>query len=109
MAAAAGTETAPADDVKPKRKLSLAKATVQWLETERAIQGLEPLRKEAKAVIVEHAERTGRRVYGGGTIAVEQTGGSLVLDQPAVKKHLGDRVSAFMVRTKLGLTLKLLR
>jgi len=93
-----------------KRKLTLAKAVAQWLETERAIQGLKPLRDEAAAVILENAERTGRRVYGAGKIAVEQTGGSLVLDQPAVREYLGpQRLSEFMKRTKLGLTLKLLR
>lgn len=92
---------------KPK-KLTLAQAIDQWAETTRAIEGLTPLRNEAAKVLLEHAEKTGKRTFKD-RIAVVQTGGSLVLDQPKVVEHLGDRLRDFQKRTKMGWSLKLLK
>ena len=93
------------------RKLTLTQAVDQWAECQLAMEGLKELRDQAAKVLLDHAERTGRRTYKD-RIAVEGTGGSLVLDQPAVREALpaarfveGD----LMKRTKRGLSLKLLR
>ena len=89
-------------------KLTLTKAVDQWAECTLAIEGLQILQKEAKAVLLEHAERTGKRAYKD-RIAVVSSGGSVVLDQPKVRDYLGARLADFQTRTKLGWTLKLLK
>jgi hypothetical protein len=91
-----------------KRKLTIAQAVDQWCETTRAIEGLKGLREEAAKVLLENAERTGRRTFKD-RIAVVQTGGSLVLDQAKVREYLGEKLADFQTRTKLGWTLKLLK
>jgi len=63
----------------PKRKLTVVQATEVWVETTRALEGLKGLRNEAAAVILAHAERTGKRTYAD-KIAVQPSGGSLILD-----------------------------
>jgi hypothetical protein len=90
-----------------KRKLTISAATDQWAETTLAIEGLTVLRKEAAEVLLAHAEKTGRRTYKD-RVAVVRSGGSLILDQPAVVAYLGDKIAQFKTRTKLGWTLKLL-
>jgi hypothetical protein len=66
------------------------------------------LRKEAAAVLLAHAEKTCKRTYKD-RVAVVQTGGSLVLNQAAVRDYLGAKLADFQTRTKLGWSLKLLR
>lgn len=93
------------------RKLTLTTAIEQFERTTLAIEGLEPLRDEAKAFIIEHAQKSGRMTYKD-RIAVERTGGQLYLDQPAVKQRLvelGERVETFMKRANRGWTVKLLK
>jgi hypothetical protein len=90
------------------RKLTVAQAIDQWAETTLAIEGLEALRKEAAKVLLDSAERTGRRTFKD-RIAVVQTGGSLVLDQARVRDYLGEKLADFQKRTKMGLSLKLLK
>lgn len=104
------TETKPRKAATPKalKKMTLGEAIERWAETTRAIEGLQLVRKQAEEILLEHAQRTGRRSFKD-LIAVVQTGGSYVLDQPRVKEFLGERVSEFMKKTKLGLSLKLLR
>jgi hypothetical protein len=91
-----------------KRKLTLQAAIDQWCETTLAIEGLQALRKEAADVLLDNAERTGRRTFKD-RIAVVRSGGSLILDQTKVRELLGARLPDFQTRTKLGWTLKLLR
>lgn len=91
-----------------KRKLTLTDAVDQWARTTLAIEGLQGLRKEAGAVLLAHAEKTGRRTYKD-RIAVVQTGGSLVLDQAKVRELLGEQLPDYQTRTKMGLSLKLLK
>lgn len=90
-----------------KRKLTVAEAVEQFAATTNAIAVLAALRDEAKTLLLEHAERTGKRTFAD-RIAVVRTGGSLTLDQAAVKKFLGARLADFQTRTKLGWSLKLL-
>lgn len=92
----------------PTRKLTVSDAIDQWAETSLAIQGLEALRKEAAAVLLAHAEKTGKRTFKD-RIAVVQSGGSLVLDQAKVREELGARLVDFQKRSKLSWTLKLLK
>lgn len=91
-----------------KRKLTISDAVDQWERTTNAIDGLSILRKEAAEVLLEHAARTGKRTYKD-RIAVVRSGGSLVLDQAAVRDYLGAELKDFQTRTKLGWTLKLLK
>lgn len=99
---------APTPRVLQKRKLTIADAVEQWERTTNAIDGLSILRKEAAEVLLEHAERTGKRTYKD-RIAVVRSGGSLILDQAAVRDYLGAKLKDFQTRTKLGWTLKLLK
>ena len=108
MDATAEAQAPAADPGLKKRKLTLANAVDQWAECSLAIEGLTVLRDEAKKVILANAEKTGRRSYKN-RIAVVQTGGSLILDQGAVRQMLGERWAEFQTRTKLGWTLKLLK
>jgi hypothetical protein len=105
---ATATKRPPTPKALQKRKITLAQATATWAETTRAMEGLKGLRDEAATVLLEHAERTGRRTYGD-QIAVQPSGGSLVLDQEKVRDYLGARLRDFQRRTKHGLTLKLLK
>jgi hypothetical protein len=94
-----------------KRKLTLAAAIDQYEETARAIEGLTPLRDEAKAVIIAHGERTGRRTFKD-RIAMVSSGGALVLNQAKAVEFIleaGERLEDFKTRTKLGWSLKLLK
>ncbi len=107
----AETQASPAAaDLKPAkaRKLTIANAVDQWAECTLAIEGLTMLRNEAAKVLVAHAEKTGKRTFKD-RIAVVETGGSLILDQQKVRDHLGAQLGEFMKRTKLGLSLKLLK
>ncbi len=110
MGAATAEPQAPAAgaDVSKPAKLTVSKAVDQWAETTLAIQGLTILRNEAAKVLLDAAERTGRRTFRD-RIAVVQTGGSLVLDQAKVRDYLGSKLADFQVRTRLGWSLKLLR
>lgn len=90
------------------KKLTLTEAVEQWEQTTRAIEGLQIVRKQAAAVLLEHAEKTGKRTYKD-RIAVVQTGGSMILDQAAVREYLGAQLVKFQTKTKLGWTLKLLK
>jgi len=109
MVSPPATHAPPAHpDAVKRRKLTLGDAIDQWAETTLAIEGLTILRKEAAEVLLAHAEKSGKRTYKD-RIAVVQTGGSLVLDQPRVVKYLGAKLAGFQKRTKLGLTLKLLK
>lgn len=90
------------------RKLTISEAAAQWEETTLAMEGLKGLRNEAARVLLANAEKTGRRTFKD-RIAVTQTGGSLVLDQAKVREYLGERLHEFQTRTKLGLSLKLLK
>jgi hypothetical protein len=90
------------------RKLTLANAVDQWAECSLAIDGLTALKKEAGEVLLAHAIKTGKRAYKD-RIAVVQTGGSLVLDQKAVRDYLGAKLVDFQTRTKLSWSLKLLK
>jgi hypothetical protein len=118
MGTATITSPARANGLKPRRartpkalqarKPTLNDAIDQWETTTRAIEGLKATRDAAAAVLLEHAERTGRRTFKD-RIAVARSGGSLVLDQPAVREFLGDRLPEFQTRTKMGFSLKLLK
>lgn len=99
---------APTPKVLQKRKLTLAAAIDQWAEATRAMEGLKVLRDEAARVLLDHAEKTGKRTFKD-RIAVVRTGGSLVLDQPKVRDYLGERLRDFQKRTDLGWSLKLLK
>jgi hypothetical protein len=90
------------------RKLTVADAVDQWAQTKLAIEGLSILNKEAAAVLLAHAEKTGKRTFKD-RIAVVRTGGSLTLDQPALRDYLGAKLADFQTRTKLGWSLKLLK
>jgi hypothetical protein len=107
MASAQATENAPAAAA-VKRKLTIANAVDQWAETTLAIQGLIVLRDEAAKVLLANAQKTGKRTFKD-RIAVVQSGGSLVLDQSAVRDYLGARLGDFQKRSKLGWSLKLLK
>lgn len=98
----------PTPKAMQKRKLTLAAAIEQWEQTTNAIDGLNILRKEAAEVLLDHAERTGRRTFKD-RIAVVQSGGSLILDQAKVREYLGARLIDFQTRTKTGWSLKLLK
>ena len=89
------------------RKLTVTQAIDQYESATRAIEGLTGLRDEAKRVLLEHAEKTGKRTFKD-RIAVVRSGGSLILDQRKVRDELGARLPDFQTRTKLGWTLKLL-
>jgi hypothetical protein len=94
-----------------ERKLTLATAIEQFERCDDAIEGLEPLRDRAKAFILDHAERTGRRTYVD-RIAVKRTGGQKYLDQAAAKARLtelGERVEDFIKRGRRGWTLERLK
>ncbi|MHB8492462.1 MAG: hypothetical protein ACYDA6_09670 [Solirubrobacteraceae bacterium] len=102
----------PKPKVLQARKLTVKSATAQYVETTRAIEGLAMLQKDARAFLIETAEKTGKRVFGDDDIAVVQTGGGLVLDQPKAKDRLleiGDRLEDYMKRQKFGLALQLLK
>ena len=87
-AAAKPRKRAPATPkVLQKPKPTLRDATDTWAETTLAIEGLKMLQAEAAAVLLAHAEKTGRRSYFD-RVAVVASGGSLVLDQAAVKDEL---------------------
>lgn len=90
------------------RKMTLKAAIDEWATTTKAIEGLRMIQADAAKVLLENADRTGRRTFGD-RIAVVRTGGSLVLDQAAVKEELGGRLEQFMKKTKLGWSLKLLK
>ena len=93
-----------------KKKLTLSAAADQWESTTKAIEGLTELRRQAADVLLAHAEKTGRRTFKD-RIAVVQTGGSLVLDQPKVLEYLqarGQVLRDFQRRSKSALSLKLL-
>jgi hypothetical protein len=102
----------PMPKVLQERKLTVKAAVAQYVETTKAIEGLAMLQKDARQFLVENAEKTGKRVFGDDDIAVVQTGGGLVLDQPKAKDRLleiGDRLDDYMKRQKFGLSLKLLK
>jgi hypothetical protein len=102
---------APTPKALQKRKWTINAAAEEWAQTTKAIEGLKIIQADAAKFLLDTAERTERRTFGD-RIAVVQTGGSFVLDQPAVKERLseiGDRVEDFMKKTKLGLALKLLK
>lgn len=100
--------SAPVPTALQKRKLTLSAAVDQWAEATLAMEGLKVLRDEAAKVLLENAERTGKRAFKD-RIAVVRSGGSLVLDQEAVRAYLGVRLSEFQKRSKLGWSLKLLQ
>lgn len=111
MAPAIDTRARAAEPpVSPRRarRLNLNKAIDQWAETTRAIERLKVLQKEAAEVLIAHGEKTGRRTFGD-SIAMQSTGGSVVLDQAKVREFLGPRLAEFQTRTKRGWSLKLLR
>lgn len=94
-----------------KKKLTIGEAVEQYAETSRAIAGLEMLQSEAKAAIVAHGERTGKRTFLD-RVAMVRSGGSLRMDQAAVREVIpaerfveGD----LMKRDRLGWQLKLLK
>lgn len=88
------------------KKMTLAEATDEWVEATAAIQLLEAKRKVATEILKAHTEKTNRRTYFD-RVAVERSGGSLVMDQDAVKERLG--ADTPYKRSKLGWTLKLLK
>ena len=96
------------DEPTPARKLTIGQAVDQWAETKLAIEGLTILNKEAAKVLLDHAQKTGKRTFKD-RIAVVQTGGSITLDQAAVREYLGARLVDFQTKTKLGWSLKLLK
>jgi hypothetical protein len=101
-------DTLTAPPAPAARKLTIADAVEQWERTTLAIEGLTMLRKEAAAVLLANAEKTGRKTFKN-RIAVVQTGGSVTLDQGKVTQYLGARLHEFQTRTRSGWTLKLLR
>src|SRR4051812_3191605 len=89
------TATRPTDRV-TKKKLTVAEAAEQWENAKREIDRLKPELEEAKAVLIEHFEKTGKNSYRnriGLTI-----GSRLVLDQTAVREYLGKQLDRFQKR-----------
>lgn len=111
--AAAGTkaEATPSAVSDAPRTLTIKSATVQYIETTRAIAGLKSVQQDAAKFLLDAARRTGRRTFGDD-IAVVQTGGSEIHDQAKAKDfilEMGRSLDDFKIRTKLGLALKLLK
>jgi hypothetical protein len=102
------TAQGPAARADVRRPLTVSAAVDQWAECQLAMDGLKVLQKEAADVILRNALRTGKRSYKD-RVAVVRSGGSLVLDQEAVRAYLGAKLEQFQKRTKLGWTLKLLQ
>lgn len=90
--------TATADRVS-KRKLTLAEAADQYERATRAIQALEPEREEAKAILLEHFEKTGRSTYRDRIALSRST--RLVLDQGRVREFLGKQLADFQKRIEI--------
>jgi hypothetical protein len=89
------TATRPMDRV-TKKKLTVAEAAEQWEHAKREIDRLKPELEEAKAVLIDHFEKTGKNSYRnriGLTI-----GSRLVLDQTAVREYLGKQLDRFQKR-----------
>jgi hypothetical protein len=90
------------------KKLTIARAVDQYVEAMHAIEVLSDLRDKAKEMLITHGERTGRRTFLD-RLAMERTGGSLVLDQAQAKADLTEAgLPIPKKRSKLGWTLKLL-
>ena len=91
------------------RKWTVTTAVDAFADTTNAIAGLVDVRDDAKKFLLEHGQKTGRRTFLD-RIAMERTGGSLVLDQGAVKDHYAElNLPLPKTRSKLGWTLKLLK
>lgn len=91
-----------------EKKLTLREAAEQWIETTHAIEKLKELQSKAAATLIAHTERTDKRAYFD-LVTVERSGGSLVMNQEAVRQELpaerfveGD----LMKRSKRGWTVK---
>jgi hypothetical protein len=82
-----------------KKKLTLAEAADQYERATRAIQQLEPEREEAKAILLEHFERTGRSTYRDRIALSRST--RLVLDQGRVREFLGKQLADFQKRIEI--------
>ena len=84
-----------------------SEAMDRWEHARRESDRLRGVLAETAAVVDGYFERTGRLTYEDRILRA-RTGGTLVLDQPKVREHLGARLDEFQMRTKLGWTLKLL-
>lgn len=111
MSATATKRKPPTPKALQKHKLTLAEAIDQFECTQLAIDGLTPLLKEAKEIIVANGVKTGRRSWKD-RIAMVQSGGSKIFDQRKAKQFLldaGERIEDYEGRSKLGWSLKLLK
>jgi hypothetical protein len=68
---------------------------------------IKPQLEEARAVLLEHFEKTGRTTYKG-KIALVTGAAKLVLDQAKVREFLGKRLGEFQKRTEPSKSLTLL-
>lgn len=91
-----------------RKRMSVAQAAEHYRECKRAIDGLTPLLDEAKGVLLDYFERTGRAGYKD-TIGWQWTGGGLILNQAKVREELGDRLPDFQTRAKRSRSLTLLK
>lgn len=91
-----------------KKKLTLAQAADQWEKARRLIDEQEPLLEEAKEILLEHFERTGRRTYRD-RIALVIGSSRLILDQPKIRAFLGKDLPKYQKRTKPSKSLTLLQ
>jgi hypothetical protein len=90
-----------------KKKLTVAEAAEQWERAKRTIDAAKPELEEARAVLLDHFEKTGRTTYKG-KIALVTTAAKLVLDQAKVREFLGKRLGEFQKRTEPSKSLTLL-
>jgi hypothetical protein len=79
-----------------KKPLTLAEAADQWEKAKRITDEQKPLLEEAATVLKAHFAKTGRDQYKGRIGLVTQD--ASILDQAAVKDHLGKRLPKFMKR-----------
>ncbi len=90
-----------------KRTLTIAEAAVQYERAKLEIERQRPLVEEAAEVLLAYFERSGKAAYKN-RIGWSWRGGSLILDQPAVRAFLGERLGEFQRHTDRTRSLVLL-
>ena len=79
--------------VPTKKKLTVAQAADQFERCTKKMAELKPQLEEAKAVLMEHFEKTGRNTYRDRIVLATST--RTVLDQKAVREFLGKKLTKF--------------
>lgn len=87
--------TATADRV-TKKKLTVAEAAEQFERCTLQMKQLAPQVEEAKAVLVEHFEKTGRSTYKDRIVYGSWS--RTILDQSKVREFLGAQLKDFQTR-----------